>query len=115
MRLLSPIADLPRVGYAAEWRAQVAAWHDEQRRRRQRRISLRLGSVVTLPDAVRFSGGITASDFRVAHFRRRTPIFEAVDRPGFFCRLRAATLAAATITAAPSSEPNPQAVTIPAV
>jgi hypothetical protein len=57
-----------------------------------------------LPAPTRFSGGITATEFRVAHFRRRTPIFEALDRPGHLCRLRAATLAAATITAPASSE-----------
>jgi hypothetical protein len=97
MRLLSPVADLPRPGYAAEWRAKVAVHRNEQRRQRQQRNSLRIGNIVTLPEAVRFSGGFTASQFRVAHFRRRTPIFEAVGRPGFYCRLRGATLAAAAI------------------
>ena len=114
IRLLSPIADLPHAGYTAEWRASVAAYHDEQRQRRHRRTSLSVGSIVTLPAATRFSGRITVSEFRVARFRRQTPIFEAVDRPGFYCRLRAATLAAAAITAPPSSPPNPQALTIPA-
>jgi Domain of unknown function (DUF6927) len=114
MRLLSPLAELPHIGYAADWRANVAAHHNEQRQRRQRRTSLSVGSIVTLPTATRFSGGIIASQFRVAHFRRRTPIFEPVDRPGFLCRLRSATLAAATITAPPDSGPNPQAVTIQA-
>jgi hypothetical protein len=70
MRLLSPIADLPHAGYSADWRAGVAAWHDQNRKRRQRRNSLRVGNVVTLSDAVRFSGGITARSFRVAYFRR---------------------------------------------
>jgi uncharacterized protein DUF6927 len=107
--LLSPVADLPHAGYTADWRARVAAYHDEQRQRRQRRTSLDVGSIVTLPAATRFSGGITASEFRVAHFRRRTPIFEPLDRPGFYCRLRAATLTAATITAPPNAEPNPRA------
>jgi hypothetical protein len=114
IRLLSPVADLPHAGYTGEWRARVAAHHNEQRQRRQRRTSLSVGSIVTLPAATRFSGGITASEFRVAHFRRRTPIFEAVDRPGFLCRLRAATLAAATINAPPDSGANPPALTIPA-
>jgi Domain of unknown function (DUF6927) len=109
IRLLSPIGDLPHAGFAADWRARVAAHHDEQRQRRQRRNSLSVGSIVTLPTAVRFSGGITVSEFRVAHFRRRTPIFEALDRPGFLCRLRAATLAAATIAAPANAEPNPRA------
>jgi hypothetical protein len=109
MRLLSPVADIPNPSFSAYWRAHVAAHHDERRRRRQRRNSLRVGNIVTLPDAVRFSGGITARSFRVAHFRRRTPVFEALDRPGFYCRLRVATLAAATITAPPNAEPNSRA------
>ena len=107
MRLLSPLAELPRPGHAGEWRAQVAARHDELRRRRQRRNSLHVGDIVTLPDAVRFSGGINARSFRVAHFRRRTPIFEALDRPGFYCRLRSGTLAAAEIAEPHSAEPLP--------
>lgn len=109
MRLLSPVADIPDPGYTADWRARVAAWHDENRERRQKRNSLRVGHVVTLPDAVRFPGGITASSFRVAHFRRRTPVFEALDRPGFYCRLRGATLAAACIAEPPGSDPRPAA------
>jgi hypothetical protein len=105
MRLLSPIADLPHARYSADWRAGVAAWHDQNRKRRQRRNSLRVGNVVTLSDAVRFSGGITARSFRVAYFRRRTPVFEALDRPGFYCRLRSSTLAAASIADPQSSGP----------
>jgi hypothetical protein len=105
MRLLSPIADIPHPGYTADWRARVAAQHNEQRQRRQRRKSLSVGSIVTLPAATRFSGGITASEFRVAYFRRRTPIFEPIDRPGFRCRLRGATLAAASI-----ADPSPPTV-----
>jgi hypothetical protein len=103
MHLLSPIADLPRAGYAPEWRARVATGHEEQRRRRQHRNAFRIGSIVTLSDSACFSGGVTARSFRVAHFRRRTPIFEALDRPSF-CRLRGATLAAASMTE-PSAEP----------
>jgi hypothetical protein len=101
MRLLSPLSDLPRIGYAADWRASVEAWHEEQRRLRHQRQSLRVGSVVSLAKPTRFPGGLTASQFRVAYFRRRTPIFEAVDRPGFYCRLRGDTLAAAAVTADP--------------
>jgi hypothetical protein len=56
---------------------------------------------VTLPDAVRFPGGITAKCFRVAHFRRRIPIFEPLDRLGFYCRLRSGTLAAAAVAEPP--------------
>jgi hypothetical protein len=39
MRLLSPVADIPSPSYTADWRARVAAWHDENRKRRQRRVS----------------------------------------------------------------------------
>jgi hypothetical protein len=47
--------------------------------------------------------------FRVAHFRRRTPIFEALDRPGFYRRLRNATLAAAAVAEPPGCA-SPSAV-----
>ena len=107
MRLLSPLSDLPRIGYAAEWRAQVEAWHEDQRRRQRQRQSLRVGSVVTVPHAVRFRGGITASAFQLAHFRGRTQIFEALDRPGFYCRLRGATLATAVVTFPADPAPPP--------
>jgi hypothetical protein len=105
MRLLSPIADLPHAGYAAQWRAQVAAWHADQRTCRQRRRTLHIGSTVTLPAEVRFSSGVTARSFRVAHFRRRTPIFEPLDRPGFFCCLHSAILVSAEISDPPSPPP----------
>jgi hypothetical protein len=107
MRLLSPIADIPRPGYTADWRARVAARRIERRQRQQLRNSLHVGSLVTLPSPTRFSGGITASQFRVAYFRRRTPIFEAIDAPGFYCRLRAATLATVTITGPQQFNSNP--------
>jgi hypothetical protein len=110
MHLLSPIADLPRAGYAAEWRARVAARNTDERRRRERRQALRVGSLVTLPTPTRFSGGIAASRFRVAYFRRRTPVFEALDQPGFHCRLRGATLATAKITEPQTSAPGPAGV-----
>ena len=104
MRLLSPIDDLPHARYSADWRAGVAAWHENNRKQRQRRNSLRVGSVVTLPHAIRFPDGFTAPRFRVAHFRRRTPIFEPLQCPGFYCRLRNASLATAAIAEPQSSE-----------
>jgi hypothetical protein len=112
IRLLSPIGDLPHAGFAAEWRARVAAQKTARRERRQQLAilqysggwALKVGAVVTLPTPARFRSGIAASSFRLAYFCRRTPIFEALDRPGFHCRLRAATLAAATITPPPNAE-----------
>ena len=97
MRRLSPISDIPNPSYSADWRARVAARKAEQRQRRERRRSLRVGTVVTLPTPIRFPGGDTASTFLVARFRRKTPIFLSLDGPEFYCRLRGATLAAATI------------------
>jgi hypothetical protein len=47
---------------------------------------------------VSFRDGTTASVFRLRFVRRRTPVFEPVDRPGYWCHLRAANLTAATIT-----------------
>jgi hypothetical protein len=53
---------------------------------------------VTLEREVSFRDGTIAATFRMRFVRRKTPIFEPVDRPGYWCRLRAANLAAATIT-----------------
>ena len=77
MRRLSPISDLPRISYAAEWRARVAEYNHQKRQRWLRRQSLRLGSIVSLPSPARFGMGVTASRFRVARFRGRTPIRSA--------------------------------------
>jgi len=98
MRLLSPVTDIPNPGYAAEWRARVATHKKAAAELRAKRADLRPGSIVTLERAVSFRDGTTASVFRICFVRRKTPIFEPVDRPGFLCRLSAATLAAAAIT-----------------
>lgn len=98
MRLLSPVADLPNPGYAAAWRARVAARKQAAAELRTKRARLRPGGIVTLEREVSFGDGTAAAVFRVSFFQGRTPIFEPVNRPGFRCRLRAATLAAATIS-----------------
>lgn len=98
MRLLSPIEDIPNPSYATEWRARVAAHTKAAAELRTKRASLRPGSIVTLEREVSFRDGTTAAAFRMRFVRRKTPIFEPVDRPGYWCRLRAASLAAATIT-----------------
>ncbi|MGC2523850.1 MAG: hypothetical protein WA417_14640 [Stellaceae bacterium] len=110
IHLLSPISDIPNPSYSADWRARVAARKVEQRQRRERRRSLRVGSTVTLPTPIRFPGGDTASTFLVARFHRKTPIFVSLDGPEFSCRLRAATLDAATITHPQNSDSAPPAV-----
>ena len=100
MRLLSPIEDIPDPSCAAAWRARVAVHKKSAAERRAKRATLRPGCVVTLGHAVTFPDGTTAAAFRMLFLRGRTPVFEPVDRPGFRCRLAAATLAAATITQA---------------
>jgi len=100
MRLLSPVTDIPNPSYAADWRARVAAHKKAAAELRTKRASLRPGSIVTLERAVSFRDGTAASVFRLRFVRRKTPIFEPVDRPGFLCGLRAADLAAAIITQA---------------
>jgi hypothetical protein len=98
MRLLSPVEDLPYPGYAAQWRARVAAHKQAAAAQTAVRASLVPGCLVTLERAVSFRGGTTAKVFRLRYLQRRTPVFEPVDRPGFLCRLPAATIAAAAIT-----------------
>jgi hypothetical protein len=98
MRLLSPLAEMPHPRYAADWRARVAAHKQAAKDRKARRASLRPGSIVTLERAVTFRDGTTAVMFRLSFMRRRTPIFEPLHRPGYWCRLSAASLAAAAVT-----------------
>jgi hypothetical protein len=108
MRLLSPVADLPHPGYAAEWRARVAAHHNAAAALRTKRASLRPGSIVTLDREVSFRDGTTAAAFRLCFVRGKMPIFEPVDRPGHWCRLPPASLVAAVITPADATA-GPQA------
>jgi hypothetical protein len=110
MRLLSPISEIPNPSYSADWRARVAEQKNQVRQRRERRKALRVGSTVTLPTPIRFLGGSVASRFCVTRFRRKTPIFVSLDGPEFYCRLRAATLAAATITHPEASDSGSSAV-----
>jgi hypothetical protein len=110
MRLLSPITDHPHPGHAADWRARVAAHNLKQRQQTELCRSLRVGSTVTFATPVRFPGGHVATQFLVARFRLKTPIFMSLDGPEFYCRLRASTLTAATITPPQTSDPDPSAV-----
>ena len=109
MRLLSPIADIPNQGYAADWRARVAARKKSAAELRTKRASLQPGSIVTLEREVSFRDGTTAAAFRMRFVRRKTPVFEPLNRPGFLCRLSTASLAAATITHADATAITAQA------
>ena len=109
MRLLSPVADIPNPGYTADWRERVAAWKQRAAERRTRRKNLRAGAVLTLKHPVTFPGGIVSSAFRMVFRRRRTPVFEPVGCPGFWCRLSAATLETATVTYPDAADTTTQA------
>ncbi len=98
MRLLSPIADIPNPSYAADWRARVAARKTAAADVRAKLKRLSPGDIVTLPNEVRFRDGKTAAVFRMSFFRGKTPVFEPLDRPRYWCRLSRASLATATIT-----------------
>jgi len=98
IRLLSPVDDLPHPGYAASWRARVAAANQAAANLKKKRADLRPGSLVTLPHELSFRDGTKAAAFRLCFIQHRTLIFEPVDRPGQWSRLRAADLAAATIS-----------------
>lgn len=98
MRLLSPVADIPNPGHAAEWRACVAERKAQRAALKQAGKTFQPGDVIRLPAAVSFPGsGLTTDRFRLIRRHKRTPIFEPVERPGMRCRLRRNTLAAATI------------------
>ena len=100
MRLLSPVTEIPNPSYAADWRARVAARKKASAELRAKRKKLLPGSIVTLEREVTFRDGTKATAFRMRFVRRKTQVFEPIDRPGFWCRLPAASLAAATITPA---------------
>jgi len=100
MRLLSPVTDIPNPSYAAEWRARVAAHKKAAAETRAKRAGLRPGSIVTLEragvvprrhDGQRFPHGLRAA--QNADLRTGRP-------SGFWCRLSAASLAAAAIAQA---------------
>lgn len=61
MRLLSPIADIPNPGYAADWRARVAAQKTAAAELRTKRKRLMPGAIITLQNEVRFRDGKTAT------------------------------------------------------
>ena len=98
MRLLSPVDEMPFPGSAAAWRAGVAAAKAQRRNARRGAATLLPGDVIRLQSPVTFrASGITASAFRYLDRYKRTPIFEPVDHPGVRCRLRAETIASATV------------------
>ena len=90
MRLLSPVADMPSPGEAAEWRARVAAVKTKRALRRTP------GDVIRLPCPVKVRS-VSTDRLTMIEYRKRTPIFAPVTHPALLCRLRAATLAGATV------------------
>jgi hypothetical protein len=105
MKLLSPVAEIPGAGYAAEWRANVQAARNRRNNSDNNVRSLNPGDVVRLKNPVNFfAGGPSNIDtFRVIERLRRTLIFTPLDRPNFRCRLTRSALEGATIERAQAS------------
>ena len=96
MRLLSPVADMPSPGEAAEWRARVAAVKTKRALGRATIEKLSPGDVIRLPCPVKVRS-VSTDRFTLVEYRKRTPIFAPVTHPALLCRLRAATLAGAAV------------------
>lgn len=93
MRLLSPISEIPRPGYAADWRARVAQRKAERIAARVRTAELTPGTRLRTVRPLRF-GRVEASLFEAVETprRRRGPVFVAVGH-NFLCRLRPSDIA----------------------
>ncbi|QDJ12267.1 putative cytosolic protein (plasmid) [Roseomonas mucosa] len=89
LRLLSPVEEIPNPGYAAEWRARVAA-HATRRREVAAAIrTLRPGQRVRLARPLTFDKkAVSADEFEVVPTPagRRGPVFRPVGQ-AFLCRL----------------------------
>ena len=113
MKLLSPIDQIPSPGYAADWRARVAAAKEKRKAFRDKSSRLVPGAILRLPHPVSFcNGAVSADAFRLIEFHGRTAVFAPLSRPGFLCRLSRAVIANAVIEAPVSLGPvtSPPAV-----
>jgi hypothetical protein len=98
MRLLSPVENIPSPGYAAQWRADVAAAKQRRAQTEQQARRLSPGDTIRLAHPAHFQkAGIAADEFKFIEYRKHTPIFHPVAHPHFLCRLTRATLANASI------------------
>lgn len=98
IRLLSPVENMPNPGYAAQWRADVAAAKQRRATARKRAKNFSPGDTIRLNRPAHFPKiGIAADTFTFVEYRKNTPIFHPVSHPQFFCRLTRATLASASI------------------
>lgn len=112
MKLLSPIEQLPSPGYAADWRARVAAAKEKRKALRNKVSRLDPGVILRLPHPVSFcKGAVSADAFRLIAFRKRTAVFTPLSRPGFLCRLSRSVIANAVIEA--PSRPSDAARALP--
>ena len=98
MRLLSPVEQIPNPSYTAAWRQRVADNKQKRRATRQLATQLKPGVIIRLEHEASFGkSSVTAIEFQLRTFRKRTPVFEAVGHPGFLCRLPQRMLGTATI------------------
>ncbi|MHB0665437.1 DUF6927 domain-containing protein [Roseomonas mucosa] len=97
MALLSPIEDIPNPGYAADWRARVAAAAALRREATASGRNLDSGQRISLTQQISFDGGrVVTSEFEVVPTPpgRRGPIFRPVGHD-FLCRVPRHLLATA--------------------
>ncbi len=87
-KLLSPIAEMPSPGYAAEWRDRVTAAKAQRNTARKMLRRLSVGQIIRVAQPAHFQKrAVTEDRFRLVAFQHRTPIFEPVGNPTFRCRL----------------------------
>jgi len=85
MNLLTPIDQLPGVGYAADWRARVAAAHERKAGARRQRARIVSGTRIRFATPLRFTDGASYDRFiaETMSWRGRTIIaFRPVDADG---------------------------------
>lgn len=71
MKLLTPVEQLPGAGYAADWRARVAAAHEQKTRLRQHGARIVSGTRLRFATPVRFTNGLSYDWFVAEPIARR--------------------------------------------
>lgn len=112
MKLLTPIEQLPGVGYAADWRAQVAAARERKAGLRRRQSRVISGTRIRFAVPLRFTDGASYDRFvaETMSWRGRTILaFQPIDADGRSIggryRIRGRVLATAVIETAERTTP----------
>ncbi|MDD2878318.1 MAG: hypothetical protein PHT60_14100 [Acidiphilium sp.] len=112
MKLLTPIEQLPGVGYAADWRARVEAAREQKATLRQHRTRIASGTRIHFATPLRFTDGASYERFvaESLQWRGRTIlVFVPIDSEGRWiggrCRINRRVLATAEIETAEHATP----------